>query len=130
MSISQTNKVIDFHLYNSEKPDLITLIGEISTSVDSLSDEKIQEINQKLLVKSFDEFLEKFEPVVYSFFNAADQSVAYSIKKPDGIDPSSITEIPLTLENDFLKMITTMLSARDGAYGNRLKNRQGGIGFN
>lgn len=83
--------------------------------VDSLDDDKINEINDKLLVSSFDEFMDKFAPVVYSFFNATDQSVSYSLKKPDGIDSASITEIPLTLDNDFVKMIMTMLSARGGA---------------
>lgn len=105
---------MDFHCYNPEKPDLITLIGEVK-GVDSLSDEKINEINEKLLVKDFDEFMDKFSPVVYSFFNATDQSVSYSLKKPDGVDPTSLTEIPLTLDNDFLKMIMTMLDARGGA---------------
>ena len=112
--IKQTNRTMDFHCYNPEKPDLITLIGEVK-GIDSLEDEKINEINEKLLVKNFDEFMDKFEPVVYSFFNATDQSVSYSLKKPDGVDPSTITEIPLTLDNDFLKMIMTMLDARGGA---------------
>jgi len=112
--IKQTNRTIDFHCYNPEKPDLLTLIGEVK-GIDSLDDEKINEINEKLLVKNFDEFMDKFAPVVYSFFNATDQSVSYSLKKPDGVDPTSITEIPLTLDNDFLKMIMTMLDARGGA---------------
>ena len=112
--IQQTNRTMDFHCYNPEKPDLITLIGEVK-GIDSLEDDKINEINEKLLVKNFDEFIEKFEPSVYSFFNAADQSVSYTLKKPDGIDPASITEIPLTLDNDFVKMIMTMLDARAGA---------------
>lgn len=112
--IKQTNRTMDFHCYNPEKPDLITLIGDVK-GIDSLEDEKINEINDKLLVKNFDEFLEKFSPTVYSFFNATDQSVSYSLKKPDGVDPASITEIPLTLDNDFLKMIMTMLDARGGA---------------
>jgi len=112
--IKQTNRTMDFHCYNPEMPDLITLIGEVK-GIDSLDDEKINEINEKLLVKNFDEFMDKFAPVVYSFFNATDQSVSYSLKKPDGIDPATITEIPLTLDNDFLKMIMTMLNARDGA---------------
>ncbi|MCL1989633.1 MAG: transcriptional regulator [Defluviitaleaceae bacterium] len=112
--IKQTNRTMDFHCYNPEKPDLITLIGEVK-GIDSLEDEKINEINDKLLVKNFDEFMDKFAPVVYSFFNATDQSVSYALKKPEGVDPATITEIPLTLDNDFLKMIMTMLDARGGA---------------
>jgi len=112
--IKQTNRTMDFHCYNPEKPDLITLIGDVK-GIDSLDDEKINEINEQLLVKSFDEFMDKFEPVVYSFFNVNDQSVNYSLKKPEGVDFASVTEIPLTLDNDFLKMIMTMLEARGGA---------------
>ena len=112
--IKQTNRTMDFHCYNPEKPDLITLIGEVQ-GIDSLDDEKINEINEKLLVKNFEEFMQKFEPTVYSFFNATDQSVSYSLKKPHGVDPATITEIPLTLDNDFVKMIMTMLDARAGA---------------
>ena len=112
--IKQTNRTMDFHEYNPEKPNLLTLIGDTKT-LDSLEDERIKEINEKLLVNSFDDFMLKFSPVIYSFFNAVDQSVSYSIERPHGIDPASITEIPLTTENDFVKMILTMLDARAGA---------------
>ena len=112
--IKQTNRTMDFHCYNPEMPDLLTLIGDVQ-GIDSLDDEKINEINEKLLVRDFDEFMDKFAPTVYSFYNANDQSVSYSLKKPEGIDPASITEIPLTLENDLVKMIMTMLNARAGA---------------
>lgn len=50
-----------FEEINPEKLDLITLVGDVK-GIDSLSDEKIKEINQSLLVKSFDEFLDKFSP--------------------------------------------------------------------
>ena len=109
--IEQTNRCMDFQLYNPEKDDLLTLIGE-SASQESLQDEKIKEINEKLLVGSFEEFLNKFAPTVYSYYNANDQSVSYTLKKPEGIPEDSITEIPLNQENDFVKMIVTMLSAK------------------
>ena len=55
--INQTNRTILFEEINGEKLDLLTLIDEIG-SFESLEDEKIKEINNHLLVKSFDEFLE------------------------------------------------------------------------
>jgi len=112
--INQTNRTIAFESFNPNAPDLLTLIGEV-VGVDSLTDDKIKEINDALLVKSFDEFLQKFNPVVYSYFNANSQTVAYTLKYPEGLDDASITEIPLGIDNDFLKMLLTMLTARDGA---------------
>ena len=54
--IKQTNRTMLFEEINPQKPDLLTLVGDVR-GVDSLSDEKIKEINEALLVKSFDELL-------------------------------------------------------------------------
>ena len=67
--INQTNRTILFEEINPEKMDILTLIND-SKGLDSLDDENIIEINQHLLVGSFDEFLEKFDPKVYSYFDA------------------------------------------------------------
>ncbi len=53
--IYQTNRTMLFEEINPEKLDLITIVGDVK-GIDSLSDEKIKEINQHLLVRSFDEF--------------------------------------------------------------------------
>lgn len=90
--INQTNRTILFEEINPEKMDLITLIDD-SKDLDSLDDERIIEINKHLLVSSFDEFLTKFEPKVYSYYNAETQSIKYILKKPEGIPEESITEI-------------------------------------
>ena len=74
--IEQTNRTIDFQEINPEKPDLLTLVGEIK-GLDSLSDDKVKEINEKLVVTSFDEFMGKFSPTVYSFFNSANGKIIY-----------------------------------------------------
>ena len=47
--ITQTNRTILFEEINPEKPDLLTLIDEVK-DMDSLSDERIIEINKYLLV--------------------------------------------------------------------------------
>lgn len=116
--ISQTNRTIDFQEMNPEKPDLLTLIGEVK-GLDSLDDDKINEINEKLLVGSFDEFMEKFSPTVYSYFNSINQSVNYTLKKPEGIPEDDVTSIPINQQNDFVQMIITMLDAKNA---NGLKN--------
>ncbi len=50
--ITQTNRTILFEEINPEKPDLLTLIDEVK-DMDSLSDERIIEINKYLLVSDF-----------------------------------------------------------------------------
>lgn len=109
--ISQTNRTMLFEEINPEKLDLITLVGDVK-GIDSLSDEKIKEINENLLVKSFDEFLDKFSPTVYSFYNAANQKVMYTLKKPEGIQDDCISEIAIDQNNDFLKMLFTLIDTK------------------
>ncbi|MGE7948295.1 transcriptional regulator [Lysinibacillus sp. NPDC093688] len=109
--ISQTNRTMLFEEINPEKMDLITLVGDVK-GIDSLSDEKIKEMNENLLVKSFDEFLDKFSPTVYSFYNAANQKVMYALKKPEGIQDDCISEIAIDQNNDFLKMLFTLIDTK------------------
>ena len=111
--IEQTNRTILFEEFNSEKLDLLTLVGSGNNgSISSLDDEKIREIHEHLLVRSFPEFLEKFEPKIFSYFNAASQRIAYSLDKPQGIPDSAITEIPITVDNTFFKMLSTLLESK------------------
>lgn len=109
--ITQTNRTMLFEEINPEKLDLLTLVGD-TKGLESLDDAKIKEIHSQLLVSSFDEFLDKFQPVVYSFFNAATQSVAYTLEKPDNIPEEYISEIPLNKQNDFLNMLFTIMDSK------------------
>lgn len=109
--ITQTNGTMLFDEINPEKLDLLTLVGDVK-GFDSLSDEKIQEILEVLCVKNFDEFIEKFDPVVYSFFNANNQKVMYTLKKPESIPDDLLTEIHLNMQNDFLKMLLTLVDTK------------------
>ncbi|SFA80286.1 transcriptional regulator [Clostridium frigidicarnis] len=109
--IQQTNRTILFEEINPEKLDLLSIIGD-TKGLNSLNDDKIKEINEHLLVKSFDEFLEKFSPVVYSFYNATNQKVMYTLKKPENLPPECITEIPVNQSNDFLKMLFTLIDTK------------------
>lgn len=110
-TISQTNRTILFEEINPEKQNLMTLVGDVR-GINSLSDEKIKTLNEELLVRSFDEFLEKFEPVVYSFFDANNQKVLYTLKKPENISDELLTEIHLNRQNDFLKMLMTLVETK------------------
>lgn len=112
--IQQTNRTILFEEINPEKLDLITMIGD-TKGIDSLNDDKVKEINDSLLVRNFDEFLDKFSPVVYSFFNAANQKVVYTLKKPENLPENYITEVPINLENDFVKMLFTLIDTKSSS---------------
>lgn len=109
--INQTNRTMLFEEINPQKLDILTLIEDIDGS-DSLSDEKILEINEHLLVSSFKEFLEKFDPKIYSYFNVNTQSINYTLEKPQNISEEHITEVPINLENSFFKMLYTLIENR------------------
>ena len=110
-TITQTNRTILFEEINPEKLNLLTLVGDVR-GVNSVSDDKIKEMNDALLVRSFDEFLEKFDPVVYSYFDANNQKVIYTLKKPENIDDELLSEIHLNRQNDYLKMLMTLVEAK------------------
>lgn len=111
-TITQTNRTILFAEINPERFNLLTLIGDVRGK-SSLEDDKIKEINEELLVSSFEEFLEKFNPVVYSWCDAASESIRYSLVKPENIPQNCITEIPLNKQNDLLNMLITLMDAKD-----------------
>lgn len=100
-----------FEEINPEKPDILTLVGDVR-GIDSLSDEKIKEMNEALLVRNFDEFIDKFDPTVYSFFNANNQKIMYTLQKPETIPEEMLTLIHLNKQNDFLKMLMSLVEAK------------------
>ena len=114
-TITQTNRTILFAEINPEKRNLQTLIGDVRGKT-SLDDDKMKEINKELVVESLQDFLDKFEPVMYSWCDAGSGAVQYSLVKPENISDNCISEIPLTLENDLLNMLVTLQDAK-GAQG-------------
>ena len=120
--ISQTNRTILFEEINPNKNDILTLIGD-AESYESLSDEKIEEINNELLVSSFEEFLEKFEPTIYSYFDVNTKSMNYTLEKLDNVPDEAVNKIILNENNSFLNMLLTLIDTRKS---NKVKN----INFN
>lgn len=110
-TISQTNRTMLMETLNPEKQDFLTLVGDVR-GMESLSDDKIKEIHEHLLARSFDEVLEKFEPVVYCYYNANNQKVMYSLEKPETIPEEMLTEIPLNRKNEFLNMLMSMIDTK------------------
>lgn len=114
-TITQTNRTILFAEINPEKLNLLTMIGD-ARGKNSLDDDKIKEINEELLIEDFEEFLDKFAPVVYSWCDAATGNIQYCLEKPENIPDNCITEIPLNKGNDLLNMLITLQDAK-GAQG-------------
>ena len=109
--IKQTNRTMLMEQINPEKLDFLTLVGDVR-GMESLSDDKIKEINDYLLVRSFDELLEKFSPTVYCYFNANNQKVVYQLDKPEGVPEEMLTEIPLNRQNEFMGMLMSMVDTK------------------
>lgn len=110
-AIKQTNRTLLMEQINPEKADFLTLVGDVR-GLESLSDDKIKEINDHLMVRSFDEVIEKFSPTVYCYFNANNQKVVYQLDKPEGVPAEMLTEIPLNRQNEFMGMLMSMVDTR------------------
>lgn len=110
-AIKQTNRTMLMEVINPEKLDFLTLIGDVR-GMESLSDDKMKEIHDHLLVRSFDEVLEKFNPTVYCYYNANNQKVVYQLEKPEQVPEAMLTEIPLNRQNEFMGMLMSMIETK------------------
>ena len=109
--IEQTNRTIVLEKFSEEKHNILTLIGDVE-NIESLDDEIISEINDKLVVGSFEEFLIKFEPKIYSFMDVENKKISYTLEKDMRLPESLYNEIPINLENSFIKMLVTLIENR------------------
>ena len=109
--IEQTNRTIVFEKFSDEKYNILTLIGDVE-NIESLDDEVISEINDKLVVGSFEEFLLKFEPKIYSFMDVENKKISYTLEKDIRLPDNLYNEIPINLENSFIKMLITLIENR------------------
>ncbi len=109
--INQTNRTLLLDMINPDKMDLLTLVGDVK-GLDSLSDDQMREINQHLECHSYEEMERKFEPTVWSFFDAGSQSVKYTLERPKNIPPSMLTPINLNDYDSFFKTILTVMDSR------------------
>jgi hypothetical protein len=109
--IPQTNRTILLEQINPLAPDLLTVVGDVK-GIDSLDDALVQKINEQLLVRDFPAFLAKFEPVVYSYFDAGAGSARYTLDKPVSV-PEHMT-IPLS-DNGALRLVLTTFDAKKAA---------------
>lgn len=109
--IDQTNRTILFDVINPEVENLSVLMTGTEENISSLTDEKIKAINEALLVGSFDEFLKKFKPTIYSYFDTNNMP-QHSLVKPVGIPDMFVKKIVLDRNNRILKMFTSMMDRK------------------
>ncbi len=109
--INQTNRTLLLDVINPQQLDLLTLVGDVK-GIDSLDDDKMKEINQYLECRSYEEVERKFTPVVWSFFDAASQSVKYTLEKPENIPESMLTPIHVNESENFQQAILSVMRSR------------------
>jgi hypothetical protein len=111
--IRQCNRTAYFGVVNPEADDFITLAGD-TRGLDGLDDTLVKEIEDKLVVKSYKDFEEKFAAVVYSFFDVNSQRPIYTLERPDPqmVPAEYVTEIPLGIKNPTTGMMYTMLDSK------------------
>lgn len=110
--VKQTNRTILFDVINPEHLDLINLMAGVETTGKSLTDEKVKEIHSHLLVHSFDEFLKKFAPTIYSYFDAESKRMVYTLERPMGIPDQFIKGIVIDKNNGFLKTFMRLIDEK------------------
>ncbi len=106
--IEQTNRTILFDVINPEVFDMFNIMSDVDENSKSLSDEKVAEINNALLVNNFDEFLRKFKPTIYSYFDQ-ERGMVYELTKPAGIPEPLVKKIVIDRNNTFLKMFISIM---------------------
>lgn len=109
--INQTNRTLLLDVINPQMPDLLTLVGDVK-GIDSLDDDTMREINQYLECRSYEEVERKFQPVVWSFFDANSQSVKYTLEKPENIPDSMLTPININEFENFQKAVLSVMQSR------------------
>lgn len=109
--MEQTNRTILFEEINPEKDDLLTLIGDVRNK-HSLTDEDINKINEKLLIQSFEEFLDKFEPRIYGMVDT--QRMTFMFAKENMWKNENTFCIDISEKTSFFQSLFSMLDKHHG----------------
>ena len=107
--LEQTNRTIMFTKINSEKPSLTKILSKADEDSITISDDLLKEIENELVVGSFEEFLKKFNPTIYS--KSVNGEIIYSLRK-DG--SGNWSECPINMSNDFLNLIINIIDGKTG----------------
>jgi len=102
--VKQTNNTLLLEKINEEKDDLITLLSDTKDKK-GLDDSKLAEIYDKLAVRSFEEFLDKFAPTLYLMFDN-NMNPIYSTTK---LEYLGVIKQKLDLDNKILKTLIDII---------------------
>ena len=105
--MQQTNRTILFEEVNPDVGDLLQLIGE-QNGRQSLTDDELWEINRRLEVNSFDEFIKKFAPGVNMLLDTNHRTVQFS----RGHLGSGEEHISLNEEASLFSMLVYIMEAK------------------
>ncbi|MFQ9244884.1 MAG: hypothetical protein ACLS6E_13785 [Lachnospiraceae bacterium] len=105
--MQQTNRTILFEEVNPDVGDLLQLIGE-QNGRQSLTDDELWEINRRLEVNSFDEFIKKFAPGVNMLLDTNYRTVQFS----RGHLGSGEEHISLNKEASLFSMLVYIMEAK------------------
>ncbi len=88
-TISQTSRTLIIERFNDQAPNLCTVLKGLEPG------EMLDKVDDKLCVKSFEEFKEKFQPTAYEIFSMDENGepmVTYSLEKRDGANEIHLCE--------------------------------------
>lgn len=108
--LKQTNRTILFSKVNSEMPSLVKIFSEIEDEeAKAISEELLKKIEDNLVVDSFEQYLERFKPTIYS--ESVNGEIRYALRK-DG--PGNWVESPINMSNDFIRLILNIIEGKAG----------------
>jgi len=107
----QTNCTILLGEFTPDIEDILTIMGD-TRGISAVSDDLIKELLDKLLVHSYEEFEKKLPIKAYGFFNAEDQKMIFTLKKPEHLPPEYVTEYPLGIRSPSTGVLFDMIDAR------------------
>lgn len=98
-----------FSKINSERPSLSKILSKTEEGNITISEDLLKEIESELVVGSFEDFLKKFNPTIYS--RSVNGEIIYSLRK-DGA--GNWSECPINMSNDFLNLIINIIDGKTG----------------
>ncbi len=103
----QTNRTLLIEEIAPEKDNIISLIHYMEQR-ESLSDEEISEVHQKLEVSSFAEVIEKFNPGIYMFLDTDRMQADFYRKIPTEME-RNVQAVPLGYDTGFFEELVKLM---------------------
>lgn len=103
----QTNRTLLIEEIAPNKENLISLIQYVEQR-ESLSDEEINVVHEKLEVSSFEEVIEKFNPEIYMYLDTDNMQVNFYRTMPEDIR-DRVVAVPLGKQSGFFEEVVKLM---------------------